>query len=113
MVAIQFCESLAECINENGPAIIAKHVSKLGEIAMSILEKKSIPQSDPDGDEQADEADSSEYENVLIASAMDLVGALSNALGPDFVQPLQTFLPQIIKYYAPTRSPSERAAAIK
>ena len=110
LVAIQLCESLSESLNENGPALVSKHFKKVAEIAMSILEKKSLPQSDPDSDEALQDADSSEQENVLIGAAMDLIGALSNVLGPDFVQPLQTFLPQITKYYAPNRSVSERAA---
>ncbi len=94
--------------------MISKNFEKIAEIAVSILEKKSLSQNDAGADEEAvdDGGDSSEYENVLIAAAMDLIGSLSSALGPDFAQPLQTFLPHITKYYAPTRSSAERASAI-
>lgn len=100
---------LAETIREVGPALISKHTSEVADIAMKILEKKSTAQV-PDPDEEIDEEDSSEYENLLISSAMELVGAIVEALGGDFQQALPPFLPQIVKYYGPGKTTAERSA---
>ncbi len=68
-------------------------------MAMQILEQKAFCQQDPDQneDEEAPE-EQAEYDTVLISSAGDLVAALANALGPDFAQAFDTFLPHIIKF---------------
>lgn len=108
-MATQLCESLSETLDDVGPAVIAKRTSEVADIAMNILEKKSIAQS-PDGEEEDPDEDSSEYENMLISSAMDLVGAMAKVLEADFQQPLQRFLPAITKYYGPGKVMAERAA---
>lgn len=108
--ATQLCESLSTTLKEVGPALIAKHTNDVAEVALSIIEKRSGAQS-PDGDGEDPEEDSSEYENLLISSAMDLVGEMANVLGAEFEGPLRTFVPKINKYYAPGRSVAERAAA--
>ena len=69
-------------------------------MAIQILEQKAICQQDPDQDED-DEAPEyqAEYDSVLISSAGDLVAALANALGVEFVPAFNTFYPLIAKYY--------------
>ncbi|KAN0062554.1 hypothetical protein ACQY0O_005086 [Thecaphora frezii] len=110
--AIEICQSLAECLNKNGPAIIAPdHLDVVCTYTIMILEKKSPPQIDSEIPEEENE-EASEYESVLISAASDLVGAMANVLGADFTQPLKQFLPQIMKYYSPGRSVSDRATAI-
>ncbi|EPQ31230.1 uncharacterized protein PFL1_01415 [Pseudozyma flocculosa PF-1] len=110
--AIEICQSLAECLNKNGPAIIAPdHLDVVCTYTIMILEKKSPPQLDSEIPEE-DNEEASEYESVLISAASDLVGAMANVLGDDFVQPLKQFMPQIMKYYTPGRSVSDRATAI-
>lgn len=76
-----------------------------------ILEKKSPPQLDSEIPEEENE-EASEYESVLVSAASDLVGAMATVLGQDFTEPLKQFMPQIMKYYSPGRSVSDRATAI-
>jgi len=78
----------------------------------AVLEGVSEAQIDADAEEGVESDESSEYESVLISGAMDLVGAMAVVLGSDFSEPLKQFLPRIVKFYAPARSTSERAAAI-
>lgn len=69
-------------------------------LAATILEQKAVCQQDPDQDE-AEEApeETAEYDTMLIASAGDLVSALSTTLGAAFTPLFQTFYPLIVKYY--------------
>lgn len=69
-------------------------------IAVQVLEQKALCQQDPD-QEETEEApeDQAEYDSVLVSSAGDLVSALANALGLDFVRLFSTFHPLISKYY--------------
>ncbi|KAJ9474929.1 Importin subunit beta-4 [Pseudozyma hubeiensis] len=110
--AIEVCQSLAECLNKNGPAIIAPdHLDTVCTYTIMILEKKSPPQLDSEIPEEENE-EASEYESVLVSAASDLVGAMANVLGADFTDPLKQFMPQIMKYYTPGRSMSDRSTAI-
>lgn len=69
-------------------------------MAATLLEQKAVCQQDPDQDE-AEEApeETAEYDTMLIASAGDLVVALSTTLGASFTPLFQTFYPLIVKYY--------------
>ena len=69
-------------------------------LAATILEQKAVCQQDPDQDE-AEEApeETAEYDTMLIASAGDLVAALSITLGVTFTPLFQNFYPLIVKYY--------------
>lgn len=69
-------------------------------MAATILEQKAVCQQDPDqdGTEEAPE-ETAEYDTMLIASAGDLVAALSATLGAAFTPLFQTFHPLIAKYY--------------
>lgn len=111
VVAIEICQSLAECLNKNGPAIVAPdHLQLICQQTMLVLEGKSPAQIDADADADEDAAEEgSEYESVLISAASDLVGALATVLGGDFVEPMKQFMPALAKYYAPGRSASDRA----
>lgn len=110
--AIGVCQSLAECLNKNGPAIIAPdHLDVVCTYTIMILEKKSPPQLDSEIPEEENE-EASEYESVLVSAASDLVGAMANVLGADFTAPLKQFMPQIMRYYTPGRSVSDRAMAV-
>lgn len=69
-------------------------------MAATVLEQKAVCQQDPDQDD-AEEApeETAEYDTMLIASAGDLVAALSTTLGAAFTPFFQTFYPLIVKYY--------------
>ncbi|CEH17574.1 arm repeat-containing protein [Ceraceosorus bombacis] len=111
--AIEFCQSLAECLNKNGPAIISQHADRVCNFAAEILDQKSLAQIDNDpSEDEAGAEDISEYESVLIGAAMDLVGAMSHVFAQDFLDPLRALLPKVTKYYSPSRSTTDRGAAV-
>lgn len=111
--AIEICQSLSTCLNKVGPAVIAPDwLDVTCTYTALILEKKSPAQMDPEGEEEEDVEEASEYESVLVSAATDLVGAMANVFGTDFAAPLQQFLPLLAKYYTPGRSASDRATAV-
>lgn len=89
-------------------------LDEVATFAVEILEKKSLCQQDPDFDDEHvdDDADSSEYEAVLISNAADIFGALATVLGPDFAQAFGSILPLISNYAGAKKSNSERSMAI-
>lgn len=69
-------------------------------LAATILEQKAVCQQDPDQDEAEElPEETAEYDTMLIASAGDLVAALSTTLGTTFTPLFRTFYPLIVKYY--------------
>lgn len=84
-------------------------------MAISILEKQSYAQTGGDERDEEEEdvtnVDGFASEIRLVTAAMELVGAMANVLGSDFSQALHRFLPQITKYYGPSRDVRERAVA--
>jgi len=69
-------------------------------LAATILEQKAVCQQDPDQDESEEgPEETAEYDTMLIASAGDLVAALSTTLGAAFTPLFQTFYPLLVKYY--------------
>ncbi|ODO04783.1 hypothetical protein I350_05393 [Cryptococcus amylolentus CBS 6273] len=112
-VVIFMCAELADTMNKCGPAIIEGYLDEVATFAIEILEKKSLCQQDPDGDdENSADADSSEYEAALVSNAADVFGALATVLGPDFQQAFGQVLPLIAKYTEPKRTNTERSMAI-
>ncbi|WVQ81301.1 hypothetical protein IAT38_003424 [Cryptococcus sp. DSM 104549] len=112
-VVIFMCSELADTMNKCGPAIVEGYLDEIATFAIEILEKKSLCQQDPDGDdENAAEADSSEYEAALVSNAADVFGAMATVLGPDFEQAFGQVLPLIAKYTEPKRTNTERSMAI-
>lgn len=101
-------------MNKCGPALVEGHLEDIANGAVEILEKKSLCQQDPDGDDEAAgaDADSSEYESALISNATDIFGAMAAVLGPDFGQAFGQVLPLISMYAQPKRISSERSMAI-
>jgi hypothetical protein len=114
MTQIEICQQLAECLNKNGPNILKGQAEKTCAYVADILDQKSACQIDTEApeDEETNVEDISEYESVLISAATDLVGAMANVYGAEFIEPLKQLLPKITKYYSPSRSTSDRATAI-
>lgn len=124
-VASQICEGLAQAIGKLGPAFIEPCKSfdelpqsllrpgltpdttsypDLNEVCtftLQILERKALCQQDPDqeDEDELEDGEQAEYESVLISSAMDVLGALAGALGPDFSKPFESFMGPTFKYY--------------
>ena len=75
-------------------------VNEVCTLASTILEQKAVCQQDPDQDdtEEAPE-ETTKCDGMLIASAGDLVAALSITLGASFTLLFQNFNPLIVKYY--------------
>lgn len=113
-VVTYICSELAETMNKCGPALVEGHLDEIATLAIEILEKKSLCQQDPDGDdENVDvDADSSEYEAALISNASDVFGAMATILGPDFGQAFGSVLPLISQYSNEKRNNSERSMAV-
>ncbi|KIR63961.1 hypothetical protein I312_103764 [Cryptococcus bacillisporus CA1280] len=112
-VVIFMCSELADTMNKCGPAVIEGYLDEVATFAIEILEKKSLCQQDPDGDDEgAAEADSSEYEAALVSNAADVFGAMATVLGPDFQQAFGQVLPLIAKYTESKRTNTERSMAI-
>jgi hypothetical protein len=110
---ILLCSELADSMNKCGPALVEGHLDTVATLAIEILEKKSLCQQDPDGDDEAAaDGDSSEYESALISNAADVFGAMAAVLGPDFAQAFGQVLPLISKYAEAKRISSERSMAI-
>lgn len=111
--------ALAETLSKVGPAFIETSQSHLSRVprtdslahrfletnevctlVATILEQKAVCQQDPDQDESEEAPEeTAEYDTMLIASAGDLVAALSTTLGTAFTPLFQTFYPLIVKYY--------------
>ncbi|KAI5118112.1 hypothetical protein M0805_003466 [Coniferiporia weirii] len=112
-VASALCVGLAETLNVVGPAFLEGRLDDVCNIAIQVLEQKALCQQDPDQDEDEEPLeDQAEYDSVLISSAGDLVAALANTLGQDFVQAFEKFFPLISKFYKKGRSLSDRSSAI-
>lgn len=81
-------------------AHVSRDIHEICTLAATVLEQKAVCQQDPDQDD-AEEApeETAEYDTMLIASAGDLVAALSVTLGAAFTPFFQTFYPLIVKYY--------------
>ena len=63
------------------------------------MQKKHICQQDMDGEDEEDlDVESSEYDWLVIETAMELITCLAAALGPDFGEMWQIFEKPVIKY---------------
>jgi len=104
---------LTEILEKCGPAILIGDgtVAKVFEILLSILHKKHCCQvSDEEDESEQEMGESSEYDWLVIESAMDCIVAIAKAIGPDFVVLWKECSKPILKY-ASSADSSERAAA--
>ena len=125
-VVTALCQGLAETITTVGPGLLeGRKLSpcvvacrpfidkpsdhdRVSELAIQILEQKSLCQQDPDQDDDDEPLeDQAEYETVLISSAGDIVAALAQVLGADFVKAFEKFFPLIAKFYVRVVVPIE------
>jgi len=98
-----------------GPAVLVTEsgtvVPDLAEVLLSVIQKRHPCQQDF-GDE-LDEIleESSEYDWLVIETAMDVLTCLSVALGPSFGEVWKMFEKPVVKY-ASSNEAAERAAAV-
>jgi hypothetical protein len=109
-VVIALCGSLSEVINTCGPAFLEDDRREvILTNCKALLEKTAECQQDLDAE---DDVDQSEYDSVVISTAVDVIAAIANVLGAHFVNEFSVFLPLITKYYDPKRSNTERSMTI-
>jgi importin-4 len=107
-------KKLMAVIELSGPAILVGDdtMKKTFEILLSILHKKHQCQisEEEDGSDSQEMEESSEYDWLVIESAMDCIVAIAKALGSNFTALWKECSKPILKY-ASSSDPSERAAA--
>ncbi|KAI8917699.1 armadillo-type protein [Powellomyces hirtus] len=126
-VVAQTFSEFTDALKEVGPAILADRQQSLAEVVLLVLQTEHRCQANGDEDDEMsgdgsilrrggappeDDEDQAEYDAILISNAADLVGAMANALGPDFAPYFEEFLPLIGKYYKASRPTSDRSMAI-
>ncbi|KAF1349887.1 armadillo-type protein [Delphinella strobiligena] len=112
--------NIAATLKLCGPAVLTAHlgdnaappVQQITEIVLQILQKKHVCQQDLDGEDEADdEMESSEYDWLVIETAMEVVTCLAAALGESFGELYQIFEKPCLKY-ASGQEKYERSAAV-
>lgn len=95
---------MAATLKTCGPAIILASVGEspaikqIVDVLISILTKKHACQQEEDEDEELVDEEVSEYDWLVIETAMEVVSCLAAALGPNFGELWQVFDKPIIKY---------------
>lgn len=111
-VVSQTCQEFVIALRLMGPILIADNLEGIAHNLLEIFQKKSICQQAFDDGDYDEEDDDLESESLLITSAGDLVAALCETVGPDFVKYFEVYMPLICKYYKATKTQTERAMAV-
>lgn len=120
MTVTDINRNVAATLKLCGPAILTVSlgenstpaIQQVVEIVLQVLQKKHICQQDLDGeDEEETEAESSEYDWLIIETAMEVVTCLAAALGPNFGEVWPIFEKSILKY-ASSQDKMERSTAV-
>jgi hypothetical protein len=112
-VVIILLQEYADTLKLLGPVAIAGHEQTVLQNVQEIYEKKAYCQQDQGDDEGIlDEDEQAERESQLKIAASDMLGALAIALGAQFTQAMNVFMPYLTKYYKPSKSLQERSMAI-
>jgi importin-4 len=105
---------LGEIIEQCGPAILVGEdiIQRVFVILLSIITKRHNCQisDETEGSESQEIEESSEYDWLVIETAMDCLVAIAKAIGPDFATLWKECAKPILKYASSSDS-SERAAA--
>ncbi|KAI9663594.1 MAG: hypothetical protein M1829_006053 [Trizodia sp. TS-e1964] len=108
-------QNIAATLHLCGPAVLTHEgaLPKITKNLISILQKSHACQNDlGEGQEQSfDAEESSEYDWLVIDSAMDVVISLAHALGPSFGELWKVFQKLVMKY-ASSNDSGERSTAI-
>jgi hypothetical protein len=108
-------QNLSQTIDLCGPAVLVGEnvVPRICNQLLSVITKKHPCQQDPeegDDDGQVELEESSEYDWLVVETAMDCVMAIAKALGPDFAELWKVFSKPILKYASSSDS-NERAVS--
>lgn len=107
--------SLSENLKVTGPALISDpaHLEKLVSIVTALITKKHACQQDFGDEEDLDDLgeETSEYDWVVVDTALDVISGLAIALGPTFAE-LWKIFEKIVLRYAGSSEAVERSAAV-
>lgn len=103
-------DGIQEVIELCGPSILVPRQQELMGEAHKVL-TKAAPCQTPNPLFEIVEDDDEDC-GIVVQSASNLVASFARLLGPQFVQFLPQFLPPIIEYTKPSKTPSERSTAI-
>ncbi|KAL1306195.1 hypothetical protein AAFC00_004296 [Neodothiora populina] len=112
--------NMAATLKLCGPSILTVHlgentappVQQITEVILEILQKKHVCQQDLDGEDEGDEdMESSEYDWLVIETAMEVITCLAAALGESFGELYKIFEKPCLKY-ASGQEKYERSAAV-
>ncbi|KAF7327392.1 Importin N-terminal domain-containing protein [Mycena kentingensis (nom. inval.)] len=109
------CDGVASLVNEIGPGLLAGNSGHLSTFAATILARNHECQSDLIIDMDAmDERfeEGPESETTLIIAALNLVGAMAAAAGPDFASEFLELHPLLAQTCSSTRPWRQRAACM-
>lgn len=104
---------LADTLVLCGPAPIVGEnvVAQISNVLLEIITKKHLCQENFFADDEEEEAEeSSEYDWLVVETAMDLLVALAKALGSDFAELWKIFEKPVLKHASATES-NERSVA--
>ncbi|KAI9807591.1 MAG: hypothetical protein M1825_005531 [Sarcosagium campestre] len=106
--------NIAAVLKNCGPSILtnADAADKITSIVLAIIRKQHPCQQDPEEEEDFEElGETSEYDWLVIDTALDVVAGLAHALGPTFGQVWKVFEKSVLKYASSSES-TERSTAV-
>ncbi|GAM83359.1 hypothetical protein ANO11243_013460 [Dothideomycetidae sp. 11243] len=109
--------NVAATLKTCGPAVLMASVGdtpsiqQLTEILLEILTKKHVCQQDADDEDEIEHEEISEYDWLVIETAMEVITCLASALGTSFGELWQIFDKSIVKYTS-GQERQERSAAV-
>jgi len=106
---------LSQTIDLCGPAVLVGEnvIPRICNQLLSVITKKHPCQLDPEEDGEDDQEEleeSSEFDWMVVETAMDCVAAIAKALGPDFAELWKVFAKPILRY-ASSSEANERSIA--
>jgi hypothetical protein len=111
---IDINRNIDETLKLGGPAILVGQnvIAQICNQLISVITRQHACQIDEDEDEEAQQSleESSEWDWLIVETALDALTSLAKALGPDFAELWKLFEKPVLKYVSSTDS-NERAVA--
>jgi hypothetical protein len=111
----EICQNIAETLKLCGPALLVDAtgaiILELSSQLVLILQKQHVCQLDSEDEEVPELNESSEYDWLLVDSAMDVAIGLAMALGPQFKEMWKLLGSTLIKY-ASSSEAVERSTSV-
>lgn len=114
MTVSEISKSLAANLKHTGPALLshdANHLQKIVQTVSSLISQKHPCQEEEFSAEEDSDLDLTEYDWLVIDTAMDIIAGLATALGPTFSELWKIFEKPVLKYASGTEA-LERATAV-